>query len=139
MQQPPRMRVAAVGIVVFSLFAALFARLYYLQVLDAKSLEELFASSDELHGTIRLACVTAFAHRILAPLLAEFRERHPRVRFEVEVSDDAYIYLLYHDGKEGEITWLYPWDAADDPSRMPQLARPANERLNRRMSAPPAM
>jgi penicillin-binding protein 2 len=42
--EPPRMRVAAVGIVVFSLFAALFARLYYLQILDARTLEEVRGS-----------------------------------------------------------------------------------------------
>ena len=35
--EPPRMRVAAVGIVVFSLFAALFARLYYLQVVSGET------------------------------------------------------------------------------------------------------
>ena len=38
---PPRLRVAAIGIVCFSLFAALFSRLYYLQVLNGPSLEEV--------------------------------------------------------------------------------------------------
>ena len=37
----PRLRVAAIGIVCFSLFAALFSRLYYLQILDGPSLEEV--------------------------------------------------------------------------------------------------
>ncbi|MEA3214201.1 MAG: hypothetical protein QOJ19_357, partial [Acidimicrobiia bacterium] len=42
MSEPtPQLRVAAVGIVVFSLFAALFARLYYLQVLDPRTIEEV--------------------------------------------------------------------------------------------------
>ncbi len=37
MSESPRLRLAVVGIVVVSLFSALFARLWYLQVLDSKS------------------------------------------------------------------------------------------------------
>lgn len=37
MSESPRLRLAVVGVVVVSLFSALFARLWYLQVLDSKS------------------------------------------------------------------------------------------------------
>ncbi|MDH4145656.1 MAG: penicillin-binding protein 2, partial [Acidimicrobiia bacterium] len=40
-EEAPAIRLAAVGIVVLSLFAALFARLYYLQILDPKTVEEV--------------------------------------------------------------------------------------------------
>jgi DNA-binding transcriptional LysR family regulator len=54
---------------------------------DAQSLEERFETKEEISGTIRLSCVTAFAHRKIAPLIAQFNELHPRVRFELEITD----------------------------------------------------
>ncbi len=54
---------------------------------DAQGLEDRFADKSELMGTIRIMCVTAFAHRILAPLLVNFSILHPKVNFEVEVTD----------------------------------------------------
>ncbi|MEZ5233459.1 MAG: penicillin-binding protein 2 [Acidimicrobiales bacterium] len=43
--EQPALRVALVGIVVISLFAALFARLYYLQVLRTTTVEEVFGTA----------------------------------------------------------------------------------------------
>ncbi len=43
--EQPALRVALVGIVVVSLFAALFARLYYLQVLRETTVEEVFGEA----------------------------------------------------------------------------------------------
>ena len=43
--EQPALRVALVGIVVVSLFAALFARLYYLQVLRTTTVEEVFGTA----------------------------------------------------------------------------------------------
>jgi DNA-binding transcriptional LysR family regulator len=54
---------------------------------DAKSLEERFDSKEEISGTIRMSCVTAFAHRRIAPLIAKFNETYPKVRFELEITD----------------------------------------------------
>ncbi len=54
---------------------------------DAQSLEERFETKEEISGTIRLSCVTAFAHRIIAPLIVRFSELHPEVRFELEITD----------------------------------------------------
>jgi DNA-binding transcriptional LysR family regulator len=54
---------------------------------DLGSIEEKFSNSSELSGTIRLTCVTALAHRMLAPLLIEFSALHPKIRFEVFTED----------------------------------------------------
>lgn len=54
---------------------------------DAQSLEEKFEPKDTISGTIRLSCVTAFAHRVIAPLIVRFNEIHPDVRFELEITD----------------------------------------------------
>jgi DNA-binding transcriptional LysR family regulator len=54
---------------------------------DAQSLEERFEAKEEISGTIRLSCVTAFAHRRIAPLIAKFNEAYPKVRFELEITD----------------------------------------------------
>lgn len=54
---------------------------------DAADLEEGFENTQELIGTIRLTCVTAFAHRVLPPIIAKFCERHPKIRFDLEITD----------------------------------------------------
>ena len=54
---------------------------------DAQGLEDRFGQTDEVVGTIRMTCVTAFAHRIMAPIIAEFCELHPKVAFEFEATD----------------------------------------------------
>jgi DNA-binding transcriptional LysR family regulator len=54
---------------------------------DAQSLEERFETKEEISGTIRMSCVTAFAHRKIAPLITKFNELHPKVRFELEITD----------------------------------------------------
>jgi LysR family transcriptional regulator, transcriptional activator for dmlA len=54
---------------------------------DANSLEERFLGAGELSGTIRMACLTAFAHRVLPGLIAKFSRQHPKVKFELEISD----------------------------------------------------
>lgn len=54
---------------------------------DLQGLETRFESSDRIEGTIRLTCVTALAHRVLAPLIAEFMKLHPDVQFEIDPTD----------------------------------------------------
>jgi len=40
-------------------------------------------------GTLKLTCATTFGIRHLSPAIAEFAQRHPQLRFEVELSDHA--------------------------------------------------
>jgi DNA-binding transcriptional LysR family regulator len=54
---------------------------------DAQGLEDRFEANEEISGTIRLSCVTAFAHRMIAPLIVKFNEIHPKVQFELEITD----------------------------------------------------
>jgi len=54
---------------------------------DLQGLENRFERADRIEGTIRLTCVTALAHRVLAPLIAEFMNLHPDVQFEVDPTD----------------------------------------------------
>lgn len=52
-----------------------------------ESLETAFDSRKALSGTIRITSVPFVAHRFLVPVLAKFREQHPLVKFEVELSE----------------------------------------------------
>ena len=54
---------------------------------DAQDLESRLAHRSEIAGTIRLTCVTALAHRKMAPLITEFLRIHPKIRFELEITD----------------------------------------------------
>jgi DNA-binding transcriptional LysR family regulator len=54
---------------------------------DLRGLESRFEPIDRLEGTIRLTSIAAFAHRVLAPLIAEFSRLHPKVRFDIEPTD----------------------------------------------------
>ena len=47
------------------------------------------AGSVAPRGTLRLTCGTTFGTRYLAPAVAEFMERYPDMRFDVELSDRA--------------------------------------------------
>lgn len=54
---------------------------------DLRGLEGRFEASDKIEGTIRVTGVTAFTHRALAPLIAEFMRLNPAVQIEVEPTD----------------------------------------------------
>src|SRR5437763_17202484 len=45
------------------------------------------AATLEPRGTLKLTCATTFGIRHLAPAIAAYAARHPRVRFDVELSD----------------------------------------------------
>lgn len=60
---------------------------------DAQGMEDQFEEKTELSGTIRLACITAFTHRVMAPLIAEFSKKHPQVEFDINPSD-AFLDLI---------------------------------------------
>ncbi|MGZ3771882.1 MAG: LysR family transcriptional regulator [Bdellovibrio sp.] len=60
---------------------------------DAESMEREFEKSREISGTIRLTCVTAFAHRVLAPLILKFCKTHPKIKFEIDPTD-RYVDLI---------------------------------------------
>jgi DNA-binding transcriptional LysR family regulator len=55
---------------------------------DLEEAEELAsAGTAQPRGTLRLTCETTFGIRYLAPAIAEFVDRHPQMRFDVELSD----------------------------------------------------
>jgi DNA-binding transcriptional LysR family regulator len=56
-----------------------------LRLLD-EALEQVRGNRDEVEGLIRIAGPTSLAGH-LAPLLGEFQERHPRVRFDLHLAD----------------------------------------------------
>ena len=60
---------------------------------DLENVENQFEAHEELSGLIRISCITAFTHRVLAPILMKFHELHPKVRFELDASD-RYIDLI---------------------------------------------
>jgi DNA-binding transcriptional LysR family regulator len=62
-------------------------RTHSFHLADLHGLENRFGRTDKIEGTIRLTCVTAYAHRVLAPLVAEFTALYPGVEFEVEPTD----------------------------------------------------
>lgn len=55
--------------------------------LDEAEAEAGAGAAAEPRGTLRLTCATAFALGYLAPVIADFGARHPRVRFDVELSN----------------------------------------------------
>lgn len=57
-----------------------------LQMLD-DALEQVRNGGDEVNGLIRISAPTSFGSHVLAPLLVEFQERHPRVRFDLVLAD----------------------------------------------------
>lgn len=54
---------------------------------DAKGLEDQFEAEREVAGTIRMTCLPAFANRVIAPLIADFSRRYPKVEFEIDASE----------------------------------------------------
>lgn len=54
---------------------------------DAHGLEDRFSRQDIVSGTIRLSCVTAFAHRVLAPVIIRFMTKYPAIVFELQTTD----------------------------------------------------
>jgi LysR family transcriptional activator of dmlA len=54
---------------------------------DIFEIENQFAPNSELSGTIRIACLPALANRFLAPLLKDFMQLHPMIKFEMDLSD----------------------------------------------------
>lgn len=54
---------------------------------DLKSIETSFEDKQSLSGTIRITTVPFIAHRLLIPVIAKFKEQHPQVNFEVELSE----------------------------------------------------
>jgi DNA-binding transcriptional LysR family regulator len=57
-----------------------------LRMLD-EALEQVRAGRDEVEGLIRIAAPTSLGSHLLAPLLREFQERHPRARFDLHLAD----------------------------------------------------
>lgn len=57
-----------------------------LQLLD-DALEQVRSSGDEVNGLVRISAPTSFGSHVLPPLLHEFQERHPRVRFDLVLAD----------------------------------------------------
>jgi DNA-binding transcriptional LysR family regulator len=54
---------------------------------DLEEAEAEASAGLEPRGVLRVTCATAFGVRHLAPAIAAYGERHPRVRFDVELSD----------------------------------------------------
>ena len=54
---------------------------------DLAGIETSFESKERLSGTIRMTCVPFVAHRLLTPVIREFKKKHPDVRFELELSE----------------------------------------------------
>ncbi len=57
-----------------------------LQLLD-EALEQVRNSGDEVEGLIRISAPTSLGSHLLAPMLCEFQERHPRARFDLVLAD----------------------------------------------------
>ncbi len=57
-----------------------------LRLLD-DALEQVRGSGDEVDGLIRIAAPTSFGTHLLAPMLCEFQQRHPRVSFDLVLAD----------------------------------------------------
>jgi DNA-binding transcriptional LysR family regulator len=52
-----------------------------------QDLESKFEDKETLAGTIRFTCPVGIGHRLFPPLLAEFSNLHPNVKFDLDVSD----------------------------------------------------
>jgi DNA-binding transcriptional LysR family regulator len=57
-----------------------------LRLLD-DALEQIRSSRDEVDGLIRISAPTSFGPHLLAPILCEFQNRYPRVRFDLVLAD----------------------------------------------------
>ena len=57
-----------------------------LQLLD-EALDQVRNSGDEVEGLIRISAPTSLGSHLLAPMLCEFQERHPRARFDLVLAD----------------------------------------------------
>ena len=53
----------------------------------AEAEEEIGASAIVPRGTLKLTASISFGARYLAPAIADFRRRHPELRFDIELSD----------------------------------------------------
>jgi DNA-binding transcriptional LysR family regulator len=60
---------------------------------DLANTESQFENLKELEGTIRISCITAFTHRVLTPILVEFQNKYPKVKFEIDPNDN-YVDLV---------------------------------------------
>ncbi len=56
---------------------------------DLKGLEDRFEKKETLEGTIRLTSLESLTHRLLSPILQEFHELHPKVHFELDLTDQV--------------------------------------------------
>lgn len=54
---------------------------------DLSAIESSFDSGKPLTGVIRITSVQFLAHRLLIPVIEDFRKKHPGVRIEMDVSD----------------------------------------------------
>ena len=54
---------------------------------DVQGIEMRFEKQTELSGTIRMTSMSTIVQRFLAPILIDFTKKHPKVRFELDVSD----------------------------------------------------
>jgi len=54
---------------------------------DLQETESLFETAQSLSGTVRVTSVPFVAHRLLLPILSEFRELHPKIHIELELSE----------------------------------------------------
>ena len=54
---------------------------------DYRSFEDRFQSESEISGTIRLTCTSGLANRILPNLILDFCKLYPKVKFEIDASD----------------------------------------------------
>jgi len=57
---------------------------------DSTALESSFSQRDLISGTLRITSAPFIAHRLLIPVLKEFRELYPRVEVLVDLSESIY-------------------------------------------------
>ncbi len=55
---------------------------------DLANLEGQFEETTDLKGTLRITCLPGLSRHFLAPVLTEFSRLHPKVKFEVQLSDE---------------------------------------------------
>lgn len=56
---------------------------------DFTGIESFFEDQQDLSGTIRLTCIPFIAHRLLIPVLDDFKELHPNVHIEMDLSENV--------------------------------------------------
>ncbi len=54
---------------------------------DLASIELIFESTEELSGTLRITSVPFVAHRLLLPVIRRFKNLHPKVEIDIEISE----------------------------------------------------